>query len=114
MKIPFEEKHFDKLPIVGPQPKDAKEEKWLREVINIEFQNREEPGLMQKFPYGDTRCNMTLQLMHGGNYRLPRHVVRHIESRETPRWEYRPDGSGSMQKQMTGTTGRFQCRQVFG
>jgi len=114
MKLQFDEKNFSKLPIVGPQPKSEKEEKFLREVITIEFQNREEPGLMQKFPYGDTRTNMTLELFHGGKYRLPRHIVRHIESREKPIWQYRPDGTGSMKKEQTGTDGRFQCRQVFG
>lgn len=113
MKLECSEKNYGKLPIVSRKPQSEKEEKHLREVLDVEFMNMEEPGLMNTFPYGSGKMQMTFRLMHGGKYRLPRHVVQHIESRQTPIWEFRPDGNGRMAKKQTGWRPRFQCRQVF-
>ncbi len=90
-----------------------KEKNWLDEEIEIEFYNLEEPGLMNKFPYGSTKNFKVYTLMHGGKYKLPRKVVQHIESRQTPIWKWSSDGSGVMNKKMTSMKSRFQCRQVF-
>lgn len=86
---------------------------WLQEEIAIEFMNLEEPGVMQKFVYGPTTNPKKYTLMHGGKYKLPREVVQHIESRQTPIWKYRPNGIGGMEKELTGHKSRFQCRQTF-
>lgn len=90
-----------------------KEQQWLDEEIEIEFYNLEEPGMINKFPYGTTKNYKVYTLFHGGKYMLPRKVIKHIETRQTPIWSYAPDGRGSMAKQMTGWKPRFQCRQVF-
>ena len=100
---------------------DKKEEKlvserernWLDEEIEVEFYNLEEPGLMNKFPYGTTKNHKVYTLMHGGKYTLPRKVIKHIESRSTPIWKFEPDGRGQMTKRQAGVKPRFQCRQVF-
>ena len=83
------------------------------EIIEVEFYNIEEPGVPIKFSYGQPKRIKTYTLMHGGVYKLPREIVRHLESREKPIFEYRPDGTGSMKKQKTGYKSRFQCRQVW-
>jgi hypothetical protein len=90
-----------------------KEKNWLEEVMDIEFYNIEEPGLMNKFPYGNTKNFKTYTLMHGGRYSLPRKVIKHIESRQTPIWAWQPDGKGQLTKKQVGSKPRFQCRQVF-
>ncbi len=102
------------LPITGQQPRDEQEEKFLREVCDFEFINLEEPGVMHKFPYGSTRKSHTFNLMHGGTYKLPRFIARHIESCSTPIWEWRPNGLGGLEKKFLGTKPRFQMRQVYG
>jgi len=101
-----------KAPAIVKTEKERKED-WLNEEIRIEFNNIEEPGVPQKFVYGTTKNAKTYTLLHGGKYTLPRRVVEHIESRQTPIWSYRPDGTGSMRKELTGHKSRFQCRQVF-
>lgn len=104
---------IQKLPIVGPKPKSEKEEKFLREVCEFEFQNIEEPGLSHSFPYGNTKKQHTFKFFHGGKYKVPRFIARHLESCQTPRWEWRPDGTGKMIKQQVGSKPRFQMRQTF-
>jgi len=101
------------LPIVGPQPKDVREEEFLREVCEYEFMNLEEPGIMHKFPYGSSKNSHTFTLMHGGKYKLPRFIARHIESCSTPIWDWRPNGLGGLEKKYQGTKPRFQMRQVY-
>ena len=101
------------LPIIGKQPSSEKEEKYLREVCEYEFYNLEEPGLAVKFPYGSTRNQHNFTFYHGGKYRVPRHVARHVESCATPIWDWRPDGTGKMAKQRVGEKSRFQMRHVF-
>lgn len=96
-----------------PKPVTDAEKKWLDEEIEVEFQNIEEPGLMLKFAYGTTKNPKTYTLMHGGSYKLPRHVVRHLESRQTPIWAYQPDGTGMMAKKLVGSRPRFNCRQTY-
>jgi hypothetical protein len=105
---------FDKLPILGKQPASEKEEKFLREICEFEFYNLEEPGLVQKFSYGSTNYKTNFIFFHGTKYRVPRHVARHLESKSTPRWEWRPDGTGKLTKQRVGDTPRFQMRQTHG
>lgn len=90
-----------------------RERNWLDEEIDIEFYNLEEPGMMNKFPFGTTKNFKVYTLFHGGKYKLPRKVVRHIESRQTPMWKWQPDGQGGMTKKLVGNKSRFQCRQVF-
>lgn len=107
------EKEWAKLPILGIPVKNEKEEKHLRELINCEFLNSEEPGLSIKFPYGDTRNHRTFQFFHGGKYRIPRFLQRHINSRATPIWKWKPDGEGSMRKDKVGNLPRFQMHEVF-
>lgn len=103
-----------KLPILGNQPTSESEEKFLREVCEYEFLNIEENGLSIKFPYGDTTNQHNFTFFHGGKYQVPRFVARHLESKTTPIWKWRPDGTGRMVKQMTGNKPRFQMRQVYG
>ena len=107
-------KKFEGLPIVWPtQPSSEKEEKFLREIIEYEFSNIEEPGLGTKFPYGNTRKNHRFTLLHGGKYSVPRHVARHVENCSTPLYTWSPNGSGGMEKKANGRKPRFQMRQNF-
>ena len=103
-----------KLPIIGKQPASEKEDKFLREVCEFEFMNMEEPGLSQRFPYGNAKNHHNFTLFHGGRYKLPRFIAQWIESRTTPLWDWRPDGEGGMAKKLIGQNPRFQMRQVFG
>ena len=105
---------MEKLPILGVPPRDEKEEKYLREFGEYEFYNLEETGLSITFPYGSTNRKMDFTFFHGGKYHIPRHVARHLETRSTPRWEWRPDGTGRMIKQRVGEKPRFQMRQIYG
>lgn len=105
---------YKNLPIVGEQPTCAKEEQFLREVCEYEFNNLEEPGLMHKFPYGNSKHSHNFVLMHGSKYKVPRFIARHIESCAVPIWEWRPNGLGGLEKKYQGTKPRFQMRQVFG
>lgn len=102
-----------KLPIVGRQPSNEKEEKHLKELATYEFYNIEEPGVFIKFPYGSTRCTHNFTLLHGNTYRVPRHLARHLENCTTPIWDYRPDGNGRMVKTKVGEKSRFQMRERF-
>lgn len=101
------------LPIVGKPPASEKEEKFLREVCEYEFNNLEEPGLSHSFPYGNTKNNFTFKFFHGGKYPLPRFVARHLEACTTPIWDWKPDGSGRMHKKKVGEKSRFQMKQTF-
>lgn len=105
---------LQKLPLPSwCKPKSEKEEKWYRELGEYEFFNQEEPGMIQKFPYGSTKHKTTLVFMHGGKYMIPRFLAQHVEKCQTPIWKWRPDGLGSMQKEQVGYKNRFQMRQVF-
>lgn len=101
------------LPIIGSQPKTEKEEKFLREIAEFEFYNLEEPGLSHRFSYGDARNNHTFTMYHGEKYRLPRFIARHLESCATPRYEWRPNGKGGLEKVQAGNKPRFRMSQVF-
>lgn len=107
------EDFLSKLPIVGPQPANEKEEKYLREVCEFEFYNLEEPGLTHRFPYGDTRNQHTFTFYHGEKYKVPRFIARHLESKGTPIWDWRPDGTGRMGKKQVGQKPRFRMGQSF-
>jgi hypothetical protein len=98
--------------VLKKETSDA-EKQWLDEEVEIEFYNMEEPGLMNKFPFGTTKNFKVYTLIHGGKYKLPRKVIKHIESRETPIWKWQPDGTGGLGKKLVGMKPRFQCRQVF-
>jgi hypothetical protein len=93
----IDEKKMQKLPIIDPQNPSRKftekEEKWLREMISYEFMNLEEPGLMHTFSYGSAGNVMKFTFFHGGKYRVPRFIAKHIDSRSTPMWSWRPAGS---------------------
>jgi hypothetical protein len=102
-----------KLPIIGKKPQSEKEEKYLRELVEYEFYNLEEPGLTHKFSYGDTNNSHTFEFWHGGKYKLPRFVAHFLESKGTPIWDWRPDGSGRMNKKLVGKKPRFRLSQNF-
>ena len=110
-------KKMEKLPIINmenPSKKiDEKEEKYLRQTVTYEFMNLEEPGVPHTFPYGNSKNRYTFTLLHGGRYKLPRFIARHIESRSTPIWKWMPDGTGSMIKSRMGVNQRFQMREVY-
>lgn len=108
------DKELNDLPIVGDQPRSEKEEKFLKEVCEFEFYNLEESGLCLKFPYGNTQKHTDFLFFHGGKYKIPRHVARHVDSRCTPKWEWRPNGKGTMEKQKIGLKPRFQMKQIYG
>lgn len=105
------------LPIIDPENPTAKykdkEEKWLREPITCEFMNMEDPGLQITFTYGTTKAKEKFTLMHGGTYRIPRFLQKHITSKSTPLWKWRPDGQGGMHKENVGNNPRFAMREVF-
>jgi len=107
------EEFLSKLPIIGNQPKNEKEENFLREVCEYEFYNLEEPGLSHSFSYGDTLNNHMISMNHGDKYRLPRFIARHLESCGTPIWDWRPDGTGRMAKKLTGKAPRFRMSQSY-
>lgn len=106
-------KNLEDLPICGIKARNEKEEKFLKEIQEYEFFNLEQQGMSLKFPYGTTNCFMNFHLFHGGKYKLPRHVARHLESRTTPLYDWRPDGQGRMIKQKIGEKSRFQMRPVY-
>lgn len=105
-----------KLPIIGKDPTkkySEKEEKHLRELVPYEFMNLEEPGLSQSFAYGNAKNKHTFTFIHGEKYTVPRFVARHVESKSTPIWGWKPDGSGSMIKSQKGSKSRFQMREIY-
>jgi hypothetical protein len=106
------EKYQD-LPIVGSQPKSEKEEKFLREICEYEFLNLQEPGLSITFPYGNAKRKEKFTFFHGGKYKVPRFIARHLENCSTPIWKWHPDGTGKMHKEKVGNDPRFQMRQTF-
>lgn len=103
------------LPLPKGKAKSEKEDKYLREVLNYEFYNLEEPGLSIKFPYGSTKKKHNFTFFHGAKYRLPRFIAEFMDSRSTPIYDWRPDpeGTGRMTKQLVGHKPRFQMRQVY-
>lgn len=106
-------KKYINLPIVREQPKSEKEEAFLREVCEYEFMNLEDPGLSILFPYGSAENNTKFKFFHGGKYKLPRFIARHVENCSKPILKWRPDGNGKLNKQQIGTEPRFQMRQTF-
>lgn len=107
---------IQKLPIILNDPKrklSEGEEAYLRELVNYEFQNLEEPGLSHQFSYGNAQNKHTFTFEHGKRYKVPRFIARHVESRGTPIWKWISDGSGQMVKELKGTKSRFQMREVF-
>lgn len=86
--------------------KPAPEKRWY------EFYNIEEPGVSVKFSYGKTTDPKRYTFFHGQKYEVPVEVANHVESAQTPIWGYRPDGTGSMVKNLTGWKPRFQMREV--
>jgi len=114
---PIDLKRMQALPIIDPDDPNKKisekEEKFLREIVNYEFFNLEEPGMIQKFSYGNSKNKYTFTFFHGGKYRIPRFIARHVESKSIPMWNWKPDGMGRMQKMMAGRKSRFQMREVY-
>lgn len=110
-------KRLARLPIIDPENPGKKysdkEEKYWREIRTYEFMNLEEPGLMQQFSYGNSHNHHNFKLFHGGKYQLPRFIARHVESKSTPIWKWRPDGMGSLQKSLVGRKPRFQLRETY-
>jgi len=99
------------MSVVSPQ--SASKKAWLEELVTFEFLNIECPGVLQKFNYGSTKNNKKYILFHGETYTLPREIKIHIETRQTPIWDWVPDGTGKMHKKYMGSTNRFLCRDVF-
>ena len=88
------------------------EKDWLDERVSVQFYNIEEPGTDAFFCYGPCECPKSFTLSHGEVKELNRADIRYIESRQTPIYAYKPDGSGKMKKKLMGWKPRFQCRQV--
>ena len=107
------ERQLANFPIIGKKKKNEKEEKYLREIQEYEFYNLEEPGIMHRFTYGNATNKHTFTLMHGGKYRFPRFLARHLESVSVPIWDWRPDGTGKLHKQKIGVKPRFRMSAVF-
>lgn len=84
----------------------------IDEEAYFEFYNLEEPGLVQKFSYGTTKNYKKYTFFHGEKYKVSREIAEHVESRQTPIWGYRPDGSGRLEKHLKGYKPRFQMREV--
>lgn len=84
----------------------------LKEIRTYEFYNIEEPGLSVKFVYGPTTNPKRYSFMHGQRVQTTVEVAEHVESRQTPIWKWRPDGKGSLIKELTGWKPRFQMREV--
>jgi hypothetical protein len=101
------------LPIVGNQPRNPKEEEFLREICEFEFLNIKEPGVSHQFSYGNTKKHRTFTVNHGMTYKFPRFLARHLENCSTPLYEWRPDGLGKLIKKHVGNDPRFQMRQVY-
>ena len=108
-----EEKKFVNLPILGKPPANTREEKYLREIAEYEYNNLEEASAKIQFPYGSTKHKINLILVPGVKYRLPRHVARHIESCSTPIYKWKATGTGTMEKSKVGMKSRFQMRPLF-
>lgn len=94
------------------RPQVEEKASWKKEEVYYEFYNLEEPGLMQKFVYGTTKKFKKYTFFHGEKYKITREVAQHVESRQTPLWGYKPDGSGRLQKHLNGWKSRFQMREV--
>lgn len=106
-------KRYVNLPIVGRQPANEKEEKFLRELVEYEFFNTQEPGVFMKFSYGTSKQQERFTLMHGASYLLPRFLARFLESRATPIYKWDADGTGRMVATPTGMDARFRLREVY-
>jgi hypothetical protein len=104
---------LQKLPIIGEQPKSTREEDHLREMVEFEFYNLEEPGLMHEFSYGCRGNINSFTLMHGCKYIVPRFIAYHLESKGGPIWKWRPDGTGVMHKELIGKNPRFRMSPTF-
>lgn len=96
---------LEKADRIDVKPKD--------EEIEIEFYNIENPGLTIKFAFGSTRNKKIYTLFHGGKYKLPRSVVKHISTRQMPMWNYTSDGTGRLRKNLLGYKSRFECRTAW-
>jgi len=106
-------KKLESLAILGDKPTSEKEEKFLREVCEYQFQNIEEPGISLRFIYGGTKNAVNLLMMHGGKYKFPRFLARHIENCCKPIYENQTDKNGISTAVKVGETPRFQMRQVY-
>ena len=109
----IDDKQIQMLPIVGKKPATEKDEKWLRELVEYEFHNIEEPGLVHSFTYGSTKLNHNFKFFHGGKYKIPRFIAHHVNNCGTPLWKWTPDGSGAMVKSLIGKNSRFQMREIY-
>jgi len=107
------EEKFKSLPIIGDQPKSPEEENFLRELCDFEFLNTQEPGLSVSFDYGSSKHHQKFIFEHGQKYRVPRFIARHIETRGTPIYTWKPDGSGRMMKEKKGYSPRFRMAQSY-
>lgn len=82
------------------------------EIVEVQFFNLEDPGLKIKFSYGHANNVKNYELWHAGKYKLPRGLVRHLESRQTPIYEYKMTEAGK-HKELIGYRQRFNLRQVW-
>jgi hypothetical protein len=96
---------LEKVDRIAVKPQD--------EEIEVEFYNLENPGLTIKFAYGSTKNKKIYTLFHGGKYKLPRSVVKHISTRQMPLWNYTSDGTGRLRKNLLGYKSRFECRTAW-
>jgi hypothetical protein len=104
-------KEISQFPIIGRKITNEKEEKYLREIATYEFYNLEEPGLTHTFGYASGKDSVTITLFHGGTYQMPRFIAEHLERCSIPIWDWRPDGTGAMTKNLVGRKPRFRLTQ---
>lgn len=112
MQTELEEKSVKTVDQVLEQQDRAEFEKKKVETELIEFYNIEEPGHPITFSFGPAKRTKKYTLLHGGKYELPKEIIHHLESRQTPMYDYKPDGLGRMSKYLKGYQSRFQCRAV--
>lgn len=112
MTTELQEQSVKTVDEVLEQQDRAKFERKKEELEYVEFYNIEEPGHPITFSYGPAKRTKKYTLLHGGKYELPKEIINHLESRQTPMYDYRPDGNGRMTKYLKGYQSRFQCRTV--
>lgn len=104
---------IQKLPIINEPPRNEKEEKWLREIVEYEFENKQDPGLKLKFTYGTTKQHEQIEIWCNEPTPLPRFIARYLQSKGNSIYKYQPDGRGNMIPQFQGRDSRFVLREVY-
>ena len=83
------------------------------EDVEVEIYNIEEPGAPINVVYGPANNLYKKTFLHGGKYKIPKEIIKWLESRQVPLYKWRPDGTGAMQKTLIGYKQRFSCKGIF-